>query len=1381
MSETDEIKKPHWLRRIFVGLVLLVVLIAVMLLGLRWWITTQSGARFLESQIENRQLGPIKRVEIDGLSGDPLDALRLKTIRVYDRDGLWLTASDIQFDWSPWPIRNRHLIVEDLDIARMEVLRTPILEDTQPGAPFTARIDDANITALVLDETVLGQAAILKIEAEGGLLEGGAVTTILNAIRTDTAGDEIDLDFKRAANGDMRGAFEMTGQTGGTIATLLKAPAGRIVSGQGDIKGTIETGLGKAVIAFGDARAVEAEIKWSPDSANVEAALNTNDWGVFDSIRQVMGGSMDVTATLNRAATPQSFTASATSVNLKADLSGELPKDGTRPSAVNFNVSSDALGAILPLPDGYKLGSGSAKGRVQIGDIISGRADIDVANIISPYGRADRITGPVKISPFGKAYRLDTSLRATAPVTTAELPLELGPEAVLKVKGLFNPETRQVTELDASLASGGNTTTSKGRLAFDASQLSLTGQIQANLKSIGAVPAGAVNTDYSISKTATSDLALTANGDFRPETEFAEPLSGLIGEEVTFDIDMTPMEGGLRLRDSLLSSKGFRIAAEGRVTDTLDLSAEIAVTQAVSIAALDITAPSQFSATLTGSRADPALRLDGTLEAATLAGQSFENVRLRTELMELLSAPKGPVRLTAATAYGPLDVEARLASTNAGYAVSDLDLTLAGLNVGGDLALDSENIATGQLVLNLPQEGDRYARATLDLDSVGGEQGVTLKAEAKNVIYQAYAVETLAFNAAGTLAALAGELSLKGRTGNAILTREFGLDTPLTLRRSPDNIYRLTLEPDADYGRYQLGHTGAVALDYQAGKIGLDAPLTLNGKPFVLDYTRANSVETLRLTALDLPMDLLPLPGGLGETKGRMSVNLEAKHGGSNQLSGQGLIKITDWRGFEFSKGEGFTTALTLDLQPRSVGWRLDTEETTVLKIEGQGNLPLLSGESLAAVRPDLTAGMTGRLDIQGSAKPLLTLITAEEAEPEGQLDARLDIGGTLGNPRIEGQATGKALRLELPELGTRLREGRFTANFTNDTIEVTDVYVRDHKKGTLEGEGGFKLGEYAIPLGRLDIQAKNFIALDRKDYEGTVSGSLFFESEKEAATLGGDVTVKRAEVKQFVQGRVAVVEIEVEEINGSMGEIAVKERAKTAPVNLNLRVRAPRNIFVRTRGLDVELELDVTIKGTVSDPQLFGEANVRRGGYRIAGKELQFTEGGIEFDGALSEAKVNLIAETDTQNISASVEITGTVQKPEIALTSTPERPQDEILSALLFGRSITELSTIEAAQLAGALAQFSGAGSGFDLMGGLRDALGVGQLSIGVGEDGQASVSGGRYLAKDVYLQLYTGAAQDTTGAIIDWEIRKNLFLRSKIQSDNEQSLSLKYKKDF
>ncbi len=1381
MSDGTIEKKPRWVRRILIGVLLILLTCVLLLFGLRWWITTDSASKFLESQIESRQLGPIKRIEIDGLSGDPLDALSIKTLRLYDRDGLWLTASGIEFDWSPWPIRKRHLVVEDLDIARMEVLRRPILELTESGKPFSARIDDVDIPALVLAPALMGQGATLNIDAQGGLMSDGSIAAVLKAVRTDAKGDAISLDFKRDRNGDVSGTFDIAGQPGGTMATLLKAPEGRIISGTGDINGAMDVGNGSAVIAFDDTRAIEADMSWSPETANLKAELVTTDWTLFDSSRQAVGETVNVVAALDRTATPQAFTAAANSVNLDAEFSGVLPEEGGAPETLNFNVKSDQLGAILPLPDGYRVGAGSARGQLLLGGTISGKAIVDINSVSSPYGRAARISGPISLSPSGVAYRIDTNLRAASPVTTAELPFTLGQEAVLKIKGLVNTETRQVSELDAALSSGGNTTSAKGRLALDASQLNLTGQVQANLKSIGSVPAGALNARYKVLKTATSDLALTSEGAFRPQEPFASPLDGLVGGVIEFDVDMSPMDGGLRLRDSLISTDGLRVAALGEITDRLDISAEIAVSKPVSLATLDIAAPSQFSATVTGPPTDPSLRLDGTLDGAILAGQTFENIRLRTELRELLSAPKGPVRLTADTTYGPLDVETNLTSTAAGYAVSDLDVTLAGLSAGGDLALDRNNIATGKISLNLPQDGTRYARAVFEFDNVAGEQGVNLSAEAKNVVYQTYAIEALSMSAAGTLESLAGDISVEGRQIDTLLTREFGLNTPLTLSRTTDNAYRLMLSPEADFGRYQIGHSEAIALTYQGGKIGADAPLTLNGKPFDLKYVREDGAETLRVRARDLPMDLVPLPGALGETKGRISVNLNAENGSSGQLSGQGVIKITDWRGFDFDKDEGFTTALSLDLQSQSVAWRLGSEDTTKLNIEGEGNLPLSSGDSFVAIRPNMDAPMQGRLRVQGSVKPLLTLITAEDAEPEGELEARLDIGGTLGSPRIEGQTTGKAIRMEIPQLGTRLRNGRFTANFTNDTIDVRDVYVRDNKSGTLEGGGQFKLGEYARPLGRLDIKAKSFNALDRKDYEGSVSGTLFFESEKETATLGGDVTVKRAEVKQFVQGRAAVVEIEVEEINGRMDEIAVKEQVAAAPIKLDLRIRAPRRIFVRTRGLDVELELDVTLKGTVSEPLLFGEANVLRGGYRIAGKELQFTEGGIVFNGSLADAKVNLLAETDTQNISASVNITGTVEEPKIELSSTPERPQDEILSALLFGRSVTELSTIEAAQLAGALAQFSGAGGGFDLMGGLRDALGVGQLSIGVGEDGQASVSGGRYLAKDVYLQLFTGAGPDSTGAIIDWEIRKNIFLRSKVQSDNERSLSLKYKKDF
>ena len=147
-----------------------------------------------------------------------------------------------------------------------------------------------------------------------------------------------------------------------------------------------------------------------------------------------------------------------------------------------------------------------------------------------------------------------------------------------------------------------------------------------------------------------------------------------------------------------------------------------------------------------------------------------------------------------------------------------------------------------------------------------------------------------------------------------------------------------------------------------------------------------------------------------------------------------------------------------------------------------------------------------------------------------------------------------------------------------------------------------------------------------------------------------------------------------------------------------------------------------------------------------------------------------------------ARVNVTGTVEAPEIVLSSTPERPEDEILSALLFGRSATQLSALEAAQLAGALATLSGGGGGgFNLVGGLRDALGFSSLDIGVGEGGTASFSGGRYLARDVYLELFSGTESSATGAVISWEVRPNIVLRTKLASDNEQAFAVLYERDF
>ncbi len=1387
MSENVPIipKTRHWGRRLFIGVLSVLSLFIFLAFALRWWIATDSGARFIETQIESREFGSIKKIEIEGLSGDPLDDFSIDEIKLYDSTGHFATLTDFTMEWSPWGLRKRHLNIESLSLVEADILRRPISDSPQEpkdsGTPFTARLYSADIETLILREPVIGQAATLRLSANGGLFEDGTLTAKLDVVQTDTAGDAIRLDFTRMAGGNIDGTFALNGVPNGTVATLLHAPDDVGVEGQGAIKGTSEAGEGQAVITFGQTQAIDASAKWSSQVVNLETVLNTTDWPLFDHVSQGLGASLNVKAQLDRTQETTPFVLDATAENMTANISGELGEDIGFPETLKFDVMSSELGAVLRLPDGFTLGAGSAKGDITFGDVLSGRAVIDVANITSPYGTAAKISGPVSLSPIGNLLELQATLTALKPVTSMDLPFTLATTASLTAKGAFNAETRRVSKLDVALESAGNRTTAKGELSLDRSAMDISGQAQVSLKDIGAIPSGAMAAKYVLRKTPNSELAISVDGTFAAQAPFAPPFDTLLDDDIQYDAHMTLVDGGLRIRDAFIESGGLKTAISGTVTDRLNLEAEINLSRPVTLAALSVTASSQFSATLTGARADPNLRLDGTIQSVVLGGQTFETVRLRTELTDLVSAPKGPMRITADTAFGPLDLEAQVASSPVGYAVSDLDLTIAELTASGELSFDKENIATGRLVLNLPQDRDRFARAFAVLETVDGEQGVTLEAEAKNIAYGDVAVEQLSAKVTGTLTALSGDISVSGRRTYRLLTREFELNTPLSFTRSPQMGYRLTLKPEADYGRYQIGHTEVLSLEYNEGDLSIDAPMTLNGKPLFVDYVREEASEVLQIRAQNLPINLLSLPGQLSESKGQVSLNLNVREENGQGVSGQGVIEVSDWRGFSVDEGEGFTTTATLDLRPRAVMWQLETADTSQFSLIGNGRLPLISGAHLAQLRPDLTAPMTGELNLSGSAKPLLSLVTVEDAEPDGLIDAELDISGTLGAPKIQGQVSGKALRLELPDFGTRVRDGRFTADFTNNTIAVSDVYIRDSDDGTLEGRGQFKLGAYGRPIGRLDVKAKNFRALDRKDYEGRATGVLYFESDAETSTLGGDVKLNRADVKQFAQGKAAVVEIEVEEINGNMDDIQMDDRPANVPINLNLRVRAPRRIFVRSRGLDVELEADIQLKGTSVAPLLYGTANVIRGGYKIAGKTLDFTEGEITFVGKLADAKVNLKAETDTQNISASVNITGTVQTPEIQLSSTPDRPQDEILSALLFGRSVTELSTIEAAQLAGALAQFSGAGGGFDLVGGLRDALGIGQLSIGVGEDGQAVVSGGRYLAKDVYLQLFRGAGPESTGAVIDWEIRRNLSLRSKIQADSQQSLSLKYKKDF
>ena len=230
----------------------------------------------------------------------------------------------------------------------------------------------------------------------------------------------------------------------------------------------------------------------------------------------------------------------------------------------------------------------------------------------------------------------------------------------------------------------------------------------------------------------------------------------------------------------------------------------------------------------------------------------------------------------------------------------------------------------------------------------------------------------------------------------------------------------------------------------------------------------------------------------------------------------------------------------------------------------------------------------------------------------------------------------------------------------------------------------------------------------------------------------------------------------------------------------LDVDLKAERGVFLRGHGLDLELSLDAHVGGTTGHPDLSGKASVVRGDYDFAGKRFEFDPTSVVYLSTRAEAvRLDLLATRDDPSLTAEVRIRGTAARPQITLSSTPSLPNDEVLSQVLFGHSASQLSPLEAAQLASALASLRG-GGGLDVVGNLRTFARLDRLALGGGDATGVTVSGGKYLTNNVYLEL-TGGGREGPSAQVEWRVRRNLSITSRLGGIDTGRLAIRWRRDY
>ncbi|MBN8432228.1 translocation/assembly module TamB domain-containing protein [Microbulbifer salipaludis] len=402
-----------------------------------------------------------------------------------------------------------------------------------------------------------------------------------------------------------------------------------------------------------------------------------------------------------------------------------------------------------------------------------------------------------------------------------------------------------------------------------------------------------------------------------------------------------------------------------------------------------------------------------------------------------------------------------------------------------------------------------------------------------------------------------------------------------------------------------------------------------------------------------------------------------------------------------------------------------------------------------------------------------------------GQLDFSFSADGTSVSPNARGNINLQDGYYEHRPSNTRLRRIVFIAEMDPDTWRIVEASARDADRGRVDLQGAARFSGDAPPSLNFSLNARNAHLLNMPGAKGAFSGELRLTGTTEDALLAGTLNLRplAVQVEHFIGS--SVPEIDVVEVEVYGGESAQRS-ALMENITLALEVVLDQQSYVRGLGLDSELKGKVDIAGTAADPQASGTLTIVRGKFDLLGKKFELQEGQVQFENNVAAVYVKGVYSYPEGEITAV--ISGTTDDPKIEFSSSPAAAQDEIFAQLLFGKSLTDISPLQAVRLVGVVRSLQTGTAGFDPLASTRDLVGLDTLdfeSEATDDGDQYSLSLGKYITSRIYLEL-----QRSTDPLNPWqaemqiELRRNLRLDIK-SADSEESgggsVELQWKKDY
>ena len=452
-------------------------------------------------------------------------------------------------------------------------------------------------------------------------------------------------------------------------------------------------------------------------------------------------------------------------------------------------------------------------------------------------------------------------------------------------------------------------------------------------------------------------------------------------------------------------------------------------------------------------------------------------------------------------------------------------------------------------------------------------------------------------------------------------------------------------------------------------------------------------------------------------------------------------------------------------------------------------SIPFTSPASGTAL-PDMHGPLYGDVVLDGELGQMWKILPLTDQRLAGQVHLAATLSGTPASPVLtlhgaidNGRFAELVQGVELRNIRLRADADKLPLRGSSDEKLTLSLSAEDSRRGSLSLNGWIEPSGMRLSAnGKLD----RLSPLRRQDINVMLSGSLGVDGTLTNPSVRGDITVDKGQVQLVNLPGGDIVTLPIEEPGR-------KEEAPATPLqgSLNVRVRIPNQFFTRGYGLECEWKGDIRARGSFARPNVTGEIQAVRGGLDVLGKHFDLSEGRISFDGGWPVSPMlNIVMEYESSSITADVSVSGPATKPDIALSSQPSLPQDEIISQIMFGQSAGNLSHVQALQLAAGAAQLTGLGGGTDVMGLGRRILGLDVFKLNSetasAEDGgqdmtKTSLEMGTYVRDNIYVGVEQGIGRESeTDAVVEIELTPSLEAQAKASSTRTE-FGLEWRKNY